>query len=93
MCILAIGIHFDLKVKVSYGNKDVEYNITPTRKKQVKRLARKSYTSLVSSMVKSDSTSSKVITELSRKIKHEMQEFSSVKFDSILNDMYAALSQ
>ena len=44
-------------------------------------------------MVKSDKTSNGVIVELSRKIKCEMKQFSSLDFDSVLRDAIVGLNQ
>ena len=85
------GMQVTLKYRKS---KMMKYNIvTPARKKQVKRLTRRSYTSFASAVVKCDAACSKVLLELSRKIKEEMRIYSSDDFDSILRDMYAALNQ
>lgn len=84
-----------LQVTLKYKDaKTMKYIIkTPARKKQVKRLTRRSYTSFASAVVKSDATCSKVLLELSRRVKEEMQNFSSDEFNSTLRDMYAAVNQ
>ena len=64
---------------------------TPARKHSVKRLARRSYKSLVSSMVKCSSTSTRVVSEVAQKIKAEMKDISSEHHDSILLDTLEAV--
>ena len=65
--------------------------MTPARIVAVKRLARRHYASLASSMVKSASTSTKIVKEVVRKIKAEMRAIRSEKHDSILLDTQEAL--
>lgn len=62
---------------------------TPVRKKCIKQLARRSYQALSSTLTSEPPTSRRVIVELCRKIKGEMQKMSSV--DSILNDTMDAV--
>lgn len=72
----------------------MKYSIkTPARKKQVKRLTRRSYASFAASIVNCDATCSKVLLQLSRKVKEEMKNFSTDEFGSTLQDMYAAVNQ
>ena len=64
---------------------------TPTRKQSIKRLTRRSYKSLASTVVNSPSTSKSIMTEICRKIKVEMKDLSSDKHDSILRDTVEAV--
>lgn len=61
---------------------------TPQRKQYIKRIARGSQMSLVSSVVNSPSTSTRAISELARKIKLEMKAMNSDKHDSIFRNTY-----
>jgi len=64
---------------------------TPARKRSIKRLARHNYKSLVSSMMKCSSTSTKMVSEIAQKIKTEMKDISSEYHDSILLDTLEAV--
>ena len=64
---------------------------TPVRKRYIKQLARRSNRAFSSTITKDSLTSTKVIYELSKKIKGEMQEMSSQSFDSLLNDKVEAV--
>lgn len=59
---------------------------TPVRKCTAKRLAHRSYKSLASSLMKSSSTSTDMVSEVAKKIKAEMKGISSQRHDSILLD-------
>ena len=66
---------------------------TPVRKRCIKQLARRSYRAFSSTITKDSLTFRKVISELSKKVKGEMQEMSSQSFDSLLNDKIEAVKQ
>lgn len=66
---------------------------TPVRKHAVKRIVRRKYTALASSMVQSDATCNAVLIEVARKVKQEMKKFSSDATDSLLRDTYEALKR
>ena len=68
------------------------YNVhTPSRKKGIKRLTRKSYHSMASTLVNSPTTSKSVISQMATKIKSEMKSLSSDAYDSILRDTIEAV--
>lgn len=72
----------------------MKYNIkTPSRKRNIRKLVRKNYSSLASSVMKSENMAPKLISEICQKIKFEMKDFSRSKSDSVLQDMYVALKQ
>ena len=66
---------------------------TPSRKKAVKRIVRRKYNALASSVVQSEAIFSKCLIEIARKIKFEMQKFSSRETDSLLRDTHEAVKQ
>ena len=66
---------------------------TPSRKKAIKRLTRKSYTSLATGIFSSPNTSRAMISQLALKIKKEMRELSSDRHDSILRDTIEAVKR
>lgn len=79
---------------IGYPSGEKNFKVTtPARKRSVKRLARHSYKSLVSSMVKCSTTSTKVLSEVAQKIKAEMKDISSQHHDSILLDAHEAVKQ
>ena len=59
---------------------------TPSRKKCVRKLARRSYTLMAATVVNSPTMCASVITKLVAKIKAEMRKLSSKEHDSILMD-------
>ena len=65
---------------------------TPSRKKAITRLTRKSYVSVASTLVNSPSTSTSVVTQVAAKIKGEMKDLSSTSCDSILTDSVEAVN-
>ena len=68
------------------------YNInTPSRKKCIKRITRKTYVSMASSVVNSPRMSKSIISEVATKIKSEMKDLSSDAHDSILRDSMEAV--
>ena len=64
---------------------------TPFHKEGIKRLARRTYRSLASTIISSPDTCKPLILELSRKMKEEMKVLASNKHDSILRDTNAAV--
>lgn len=80
------------QVTIGYPSGHKQFKVrTPARKDAVKRLARRHYASLASSMVESASTSTKIVHEVVRKIKAEMRVIRSEKHDSILLDTQEAV--
>ena len=70
-----------LLVNVTYPAGKRVYSVeTPVRKRCIKQHARRSYRAFSSTITKDSLTSTKVIYELSKKIKREMQEMSSQSF-------------
>lgn len=69
-----------------------KYSIsTPSRKKCVKKIARKNYVSMASTFVNSLTTAKAVVSKLAIKIKNEMRNISSSTHDSILRDCNEAV--
>ena len=66
---------------------------TPARKLCVKRLARRSYKSLVTNMVTRSPTSSKVVSGIAQQIRAEMKSIRSERHDSILLDTLEAVKR
>ena len=64
---------------------------TPARKQGIKRLARRNYKSMASTLVNSPAMCKFILTEVSRKIKREMKDLSSNKHDSLLSDTVEAV--
>ena len=64
---------------------------TPSRKKSIKRLTRKTYVSMASSVVNSPTLSRAIVPKMATKIKSEMKELSSDAQDSILRDTVEAV--
>ena len=59
---------------------------TPSRKKTIKRITRKTYYSMASTIVNSPTMSKSVITQVATKMKSEMKTVSGDAHDSILRD-------
>ena len=79
-------------MSINYPHGEKKYLIkTPSRKKAVKRIVRRTYTSLTSGIVQSDAISGKIIAEISRKVTSEMKKFSSNETDSLLRDTNEAV--
>ena len=64
---------------------------TPSRKRAIKRLSRKSYGSTASALVNSPTTAQSIITKLAIKIKGEMKAICSRSHDSVLQDSLEAV--
>ena len=64
---------------------------TPARKQGIKRLARRSYRSLASSIVNYSPLSTNMVSEVARKIKAEMKDISSQRHNSFLLDSCEAV--
>jgi len=76
-------------VKVGYPSGDKSIDVTsPWGKKNVKRIVRKSYASLTSSVVSSPRTSDLVISNICHTIHREMKNICSLSHDSILRDSH-----
>ena len=82
---MRIIISSQVTVKHRSGTKSTDIE-SPRTQENVKRVVRKSYSALTSSVVQSSRTSDKVLTELGRKIKNEIKFICSYEHDSILND-------
>lgn len=77
---------------MSYPSGTQRFKIkTPSRKMCVKRLTRKSYASMASTLVNSPRMCGSVIRKLATKIKAEMKSISSNDHDSILRDTIEAV--
>ena len=66
---------------------------TPARKQGIKRLARRSYKSLATTMASTPDMLQSVLNEICRKIRYEMKELSSEASDSVLRDNVEAVKQ
>ena len=64
---------------------------TPTRKAGIKQYTRRCYQAVAATVVKSAPTSDKVMREVARKIKKEMNDIATSKHDSILRDTVEAV--
>ena len=78
-----------IQVNVPYAAGTRMFHVrTPVRKQGIKRLVRKNYRSLASTVMSSAAIAKPVLMEVSRKIKVEMKQLSSDAHDSILRDAY-----
>ena len=83
-----------LQVVIPYKGGPRTYTVrTPSRKKSIKQLTRKTYVSMASGVINSQVMSKSVITQLAAKIKKEMKELSSDSHDSILRDSVEAVKR
>ena len=90
LVIASYTVH--LQVQVGYKSRTQTFCIsTPSRKKCVRKLARRSYTSMAATVVNSPTMCATVITKLVAKIKAEMRKLSSKEHDSILRDTIEAV--
>ena len=64
---------------------------TPVRKQFIKKIARRSYKSLASTVVNAPATSEAVLRQISRNIKDEMKQLSTNTHDSVLRDTVEAI--
>lgn len=79
-------------MSINYRRGEKQYAVkTPVRKQAVKRIVRRRYTAFASSVVRSDVTCNQILTEIARKVKQEMKNFSSDATASLLTDTYEAL--
>lgn len=82
------------QVVIPYKSSTRSYNIhTPSRKKTIKRITRKTYHSMASTIVNSPTMSKSVITQVATKMKTEMKALSSDAHDSILRDSVEAVKR
>ena len=90
LVIASYTVH--LQVQLGYKSRTQTFcNSTPSRKKCVRKLARRSYTSMAETVVNSPTMCAPVITKLVAKIKAEMRKLSSKEHDSILRDTIEAV--
>lgn len=84
----------DFQVVIPYKTSSRTYSIhTPSRKKTIKRITRKTYHSMASIIVNSPTMSKSVITQVAAKLKSEMKIVSSDAHDSILRDSVEAVKR
>lgn len=77
---------------IPYKGGTKTYSIhTPSRKQCVKRITRKNYVSMASTIANSPTLSKAMIAKIAIKIKHEMKDISSDSHDSILRDTVEAV--
>ena len=81
-----------MKIRYPSCEKTIEID-SPWTKQNVKRIARRSYTSLSSSIVSCSRTSDKVLTEVARCIRREMKAICSERHDSVLRDTYEGVKR
>lgn len=80
------------QVDISYSSGSKSYKIaTPWRKKVIKRIARRSYPSMTTAVVESETSCMSAVHSLSFKMKQEMSALCSLKCDSILRDNIEAV--
>lgn len=81
-------------MRIPYSSGVRTYKVTtPSRKRNITRLARKTYVSMASALVNSPKTSQNVVTKLALKIREEMREISCESHDSVLRDSVDAVKQ
>ena len=77
---------------VPYSSGVRSYKVsTPSRKRSIRRLARRSYVSTVSALVNSPTTAQSVVSKLAIRIKEEMKEVSCASHNSVLRDSVEAV--
>ena len=83
---------FPFQVMIGYPSGPQTFHLnTPIRKHNVKRIARRSYASLASSMVRNSTLSHRIVVQFANKIKSEMVNICSKAHSSILLDSIEAL--
>ena len=81
-----------LQVVIPYKHGPHTYNVrTPSRKMAIKRITRKTYTSMASAVLHSPRLAKSVLSQVANKIKAEMKHMSSGRHDSILRDTVEAV--
>ena len=76
-------------MKIAYPSGDRQFKIvSPWRKKNIKRLTRKSYPSFTSSVTASSHTSNLILLQVARLIKHEIKSICSNNHCSIIRDAH-----
>lgn len=87
-------LKYHIQVIVPYKAGPRKFQIrTPSRKKSISRITRKSYVSVASAVINSPSTTASVVKKIAAKIKGEMKDLSSISYDSILTDSVEAIKQ
>ena len=82
------------QVHIPYSGGVRTYKVnTPSRKRSIKRLVRKSYVSMASALINSPTTSQNIVTKLALKIREEMRTISSQSHDSVLRDSVEEVKQ
>ena len=77
---------------VPYSSGVRSYKVsTPSRKRSIRQLARRSYVSTVSALVNSPTTAQSVVSKLAIRIKEEMKEVSCASHNSVLRDSVEAV--
>ncbi|XP_064386162.1 uncharacterized protein LOC135334762 isoform X4 [Halichondria panicea] len=82
----------NVEVHVAYKKYTRKFKVnTPSRKRVIKNVTRKSFTSISSQLIRSPSKLKNVLSQLSRKIKQELTTICSDNHDSILRDTCEAV--
>ena len=83
-----------MQVLVPYSSSVHSYKVnTPSRKRSIRRLARRSYVSTVSALVNSPTTAQSVVSKLAIRIRAEMKDISCASHASILWDSVEVAKQ
>lgn len=81
-----------LQVQIPYSGGVQTYKIkTPSQRKSIKRLARRSYKSMASGLVNSPTTGQNIVSRLTFNIRDEMKAISSQSYNSLLRDSVEAI--
>ena len=79
---------------VPYSSGVRSYKVrTPSRKRSIRRIARKNYVSTVAALVNSPTTGQTIVAKLAIRIREEMQAISCRSHDSILRDSVEAVKK
>ncbi len=90
-CALMMIISIQVNIGYKSGAKVLKI-ITPVRKRGIKRLARRSYRGLSSTVLGSSEITKSVVAQLCRKITAEMKQLSSDEYNSVLRDNMEAFN-
>ena len=87
-----ITVWFYMQVNIDYPSGRKQFPIgTPWRRKAIKTLTRRSYSSMATTIVSSRSTSIPVISSIVRQVKKEIRKICSDTHDTVLRDSIEAV--